>query len=117
MGRKKKNTVIFGKSRCFGTPERTLTSDLSLRRRSLYTTELLGRIYQIGLKGTQAIVVLGGGYGIQLSNWHIRYIFYRIFSLVSREEREILPWENLVFSIPNKRKIWYDKKKTREESP
>ena len=28
----------------FGTPERTLTSDLSLRRRSLYTTELLEHI-------------------------------------------------------------------------
>ena len=28
----------------FGTPERTLTSDLPLRRRMLYTTELLGRI-------------------------------------------------------------------------
>ena len=28
----------------FGTPERTLTSALPLRRRSLYTTELLGRI-------------------------------------------------------------------------
>ena len=30
-----------------GTPERTLTSDLSLRRRSLYTTELLGHIVPI----------------------------------------------------------------------
>ncbi len=30
--------------RAFGTPERTLTSDLPLRRRPLYTTELLGRI-------------------------------------------------------------------------
>ena len=28
----------------FGTPERTLTSDLSLRRRLLYTTELLRHI-------------------------------------------------------------------------
>ena len=28
----------------FGTPERTLTSDLPLRRRTLYTTELLGHM-------------------------------------------------------------------------
>ena len=38
------NTVF---SALFGTPERTLTSALSLRRRSLYTTELLGHIYEM----------------------------------------------------------------------
>ena len=39
-----KNTVIYGEITVFGTPERTLTSDLPLRRRTLYTTELLGHI-------------------------------------------------------------------------
>ena len=46
-----------------GTPERTLTSDLSLRRRSLYTTELLGHMP----------------------------IFYPYFSVVSRKSADFLP--------------------------
>ena len=47
--------MICGKSRCSGTPERTLTSDLSLRRRSLYTTELLGHI-QVALYPKKQVV-------------------------------------------------------------
>ena len=34
-------------SGAFGTPDWTLTSDLSLRRRSLYTTELRGHIQKL----------------------------------------------------------------------
>ena len=38
-----------------GTPERTLTSDLPLRRRTLYTTELLGHIFVIVTKNKYTV--------------------------------------------------------------
>ena len=40
----KNRKPLYTKTSGIGTPERTLTSDLSLRRRLLYTTELLRHI-------------------------------------------------------------------------
>ena len=66
-----------------GTPERTLTSDLSLRRRLLYTTELLG---------------------------HYHTVLYRKNTPVSTEkgEKVIKPKEKSGFPLYNGRKLDYN---------
>ena len=56
-----------GNQQLYGTPERTLTSDLPLRRRPLYTTELLGHIHFLRLRRIRTDCRLGGGRSIQLS--------------------------------------------------
>ena len=64
------NLHDFGCFLVIGTPERTLTSDLPLRRRPLYTAELLGHIFYV----------------------HHRDILLRIFVVV-KKNRHIFHWE------------------------